>query len=108
MAKVTSSEEENAVDDLMSSNDFSLRLFVTGATPNSLRAVANIKAICEKHFAGRYQLEIIDVYKHKDLAEQEQIVALPMLVKMFPLPTRKLIGDLSNTQKVLEVLGIKL
>lgn len=107
MAKVTVPEIEKADDLANAGCDFSLRLFVTGATPNSLRAVANIKAICEKYFAGKYQLEIIDVYKHKDLAEQEQIVALPMLLKIFPLPTRKLIGDLSNTAKVLDVLGIK-
>src|SRR5215213_10750764 len=87
-------------------NEYSLRLFVTGATPNSIRAVTNIKSICEKHIPGKYMLEIVDVYKQKEIAEKEQMVALPMLIKTLPLPMRRLIGDMSNTQKVLEALGI--
>jgi circadian clock protein KaiB len=83
------------------------RLYVTGATPNSLRAITNIKNICETHIAGKYSLEIIDVYKDQALAAKEQIVALPMLIKFSPVPQRKLIGDLSDTQKVLEALSIK-
>jgi circadian clock protein KaiB len=86
--------------------EYIFRLFVTGATPNSLRAITNIKSICETYLAGKYSLEIIDVYKNQERAAQEQIVALPMLIKMGPLPQRKLIGDLSNTKKVLEVLSI--
>jgi circadian clock protein KaiB len=88
-------------------SDYVLQLYVTGATPNSLRAITNIKHICETHLAGKYTLEIIDVYKHQEKAEQEQIVALPMLVKLHPTPQRRLIGDLSNLKKVLEALGIK-
>lgn len=83
-----------------------LRLFITGATPNSIRAVANIKQLCEEHLKGRYALEIIDVYQQADLAEQEQLVALPLLVRKKPLPERRLIGDLSDTQKVLKGLGL--
>lgn len=82
------------------------QLFVTGATPNSLRAVANIKLICERYLKDNYELEIIDVYQEKERARDQQIVALPMLIKRFPLPERKLIGDLSKTNKVLEVLGL--
>jgi circadian clock protein KaiB len=83
-----------------------LRLYITGATPNSIRAVANLKQICEAHLKGRYSLEIIDVYQQADIAETENLVALPMLVRKFPLPERRLIGDLSNTQKVLNGLGV--
>lgn len=85
---------------------YTLQLFITGATPNSSKAVANIKAICEQYLKDNYQLEIIDVYLERRLAGQKQIVALPMLIKAFPLPERKLIGDMSKTQKVLEALGI--
>lgn len=85
---------------------YRLQLFITGATPNSLRAVANIKAICEQYLKDNYDLEIIDIYQDKEQARTQQIVALPMLVKRFPLPERKMIGDLSRTTKVLEALGI--
>lgn len=83
-----------------------LRLFVTGATANSRRAVTHIREICESYLADNYSLEIIDVYQQKEIAEQEQIIALPLLIKSFPLPQRRLIGDMSDTQKVLKGLGI--
>lgn len=83
-----------------------LRLFVTGATVHSTRAVANLKHICETYLPGRYTLEIIDVHQQKELAEQEQIIALPLLVKRAPWPERRLVGDLSDTEKVLNGLGI--
>ena len=86
--------------------EYVLRLFITGATPNSLRAVSNIKQICETHLKGRYSLEIIDVYQQKIMASREQLIALPLLVKKNPLPERRLIGDLSDIQKVLTVLSI--
>ena len=84
-----------------------LKLFVTGASPNSTRAISNIKNICERNFQDNYELEIIDVYQQPLMAEREQIIALPLLVKKFPLPERRLIGDLSDTEKVLCGLGIK-
>ena len=84
-----------------------LQLFITGATPNSVRAIANIKAICEQYVSGDYKLEIIDVYKEREQARANQIVALPMLIKRLPAPERKLIGDMSKTEKVLEALGLK-
>jgi circadian clock protein KaiB len=93
-------------EESMVADEYIFRLYVTGATPNSLRAISNIKNICETHLSGKYSLEIIDVYKHQDQAAREQILALPMLIKIGPLPQRKLIGDLSNTKKVLEVLNI--
>jgi circadian clock protein KaiB len=82
-----------------------LKLFVSGASPNSVRAINNLKAICETHIKTDYNLEIIDVHQNSELARREQIVALPMLIKKLPLPERKLIGDMSNTQKVLNGLG---
>jgi circadian clock protein KaiB len=83
-----------------------LRLYVTGMTPNSVRAIENMKAICEEYLLGRYDLEIIDVYKHPSLAKGEQIVAAPTLVKSLPMPLRRLIGDLSQKDRVL--LGLDL
>ncbi len=86
--------------------DYVLRLYITGASPNSARAISNIRAICEAHLTNRYSLEIIDIYQQGGLAKEEQIVALPVLVKKAPLPERRLIGDLSDTQKVLKSLGV--
>ncbi|WP_413667838.1 circadian clock KaiB family protein [Mucilaginibacter sp. Mucisp86] len=85
---------------------FRLRLFVIGASPNSVRAIANLKNICEQHIKANYELEIIDVYQQPLIAEAEQIVALPLLIKKSPGTERKLIGDMSNTSKVLKGLGI--
>ena len=86
--------------------EYILRLFITGATPNSVRAITNIRQILEDHLQGRYSLEIIDVYQQESVAEKEQLIALPLLIKKKPLPERRLIGDLSNTEKVLKGLGI--
>jgi circadian clock protein KaiB len=82
------------------------RLFITGASPNSARAVANIRQICETYIKDNYTLEIIDVYQQQEIAEKEQLIALPLLIKLQPLPVRRLIGDLSDKQKVLTELGI--
>lgn len=85
--------------------EYILRLFITGATPNSIRAITNIKQICEDYLHGNYTLEVIDVYQQQTIAEQEQLIALPLLIKKHPLPERRMIGDLSDTQKVLNGLG---
>jgi len=85
---------------------FILRLFVTGASPNSTRAISNLKNICEQYLKGRYELEIIDVYQQPLIAEREQLVALPLLIKKSPGTERRLIGDMSNKEKVLKGLGI--
>jgi circadian clock protein KaiB len=85
---------------------YNLRLYVSGATPHSMLAVKNIKAICESYLKGHFQLEIIDVYQQPELAEREQIIAAPTLIKVTPIPSRRLIGDLSNTTKVLTALGL--
>lgn len=85
---------------------YALRLFITGASPRSVLAVGNIKQICEKHLKGRYELKIIDIYQQPQLAAKEQIIAAPTLVKKFPMPHKKLIGDMSDTKNVLRGLEI--
>ena len=87
-------------------NHFNLRLFIAGASPHSTRAINNLTTICERHLKGRYTLDVVDVYQQGLLAQQEQIVALPLLIKKSPLPERRMIGDLSETQKVLKGLGL--
>jgi len=89
-----------------STKKYVLRLYITGATPNSVRALTNIKELCEAHLPGQYHLEIIDVYQQADIAEREQLIALPLLIKKLPLPEKRLIGDLSDTEKVLKGLGL--
>lgn len=86
--------------------EFLLHLYITGATPNSMRAVRNIKDICEQHLAGRYELLIIDIYQQPHLASEQQLVAAPTLLRLRPLPRRQLVGDLSNREAVLISLGI--
>ncbi len=85
---------------------YEFHLYVTGATPNSTRAVRNIKAICEELLVGRYELRIIDMYQQPELAQEAEIVAAPTLVRWQPLPRRRLVGDLSNRATVLTVLGL--
>jgi circadian clock protein KaiB len=92
--------------DLTNEDSYVLRLFVTGATPNSSRAISNLKDICETYLKGNYELEIIDVYQQPLMAANEQIIALPLLIKKSPYPERKLIGDMSDTQKVLRGLSL--
>jgi len=83
-----------------------LRLFVSGILPNSARAIKNINAICDQYLKGRYELEIIDIYQQPSLALAEEIIAVPVLIKKFPLPEEKMLGDLSNTQEVLKGLSL--
>lgn len=85
---------------------FSMKLFISGASPNSASAIANLKNICEKYIHDNYELEIIDVYQQPSKAKTEQLIALPMLIKYLPLPVKKLFGDLSDTPKVLRGLGL--
>src|SRR5436309_2979534 len=86
--------------------EYVLKLFITGASPNSVRAITNIKQICEKHLKGKYSLEIIDVYQQQEIAEKEQLIALPLLIKKQPMPEKRIIGDLSDSEKVLKGLGL--
>ena len=83
-----------------------LRLYVTGMTKRSARAIENLQTFCEKHLAGRYELQVIDVYQQPELARTEQIVAVPTLIKKLPLPLRRLIGDMSDEERVLVGLDI--
>ncbi len=83
-----------------------LKLFISGASRNSVRAINNIQKILEEHLKNRYTLSVIDIYQEKYVAQQEQIIALPLLIRKFPLPERRLIGDMSNTMKVLDYLEI--
>jgi circadian clock protein KaiB len=89
------------------STHYVLRLFVTGSTPQSTHAIANIKSVCEKNLGGRYELEVIDIYQQPELARTEQIIAAPTLIKTLPLPLRKLIGNLSDLDRVLAGLGLQ-
>lgn len=84
-----------------------LRLYVAGETPKSLTAFANLKKICEEHLAGKYRIEIIDLLQNPKLAKGDQILAIPTLVRKLPQPVKKIIGDLSNTEKVLIGLDLR-
>ena len=84
-----------------------LRLYVAGQTPKSIAAFANLKRICEEHLAGKYRIEVIDLMENPKLAEGDQILAIPTLVRKLPAPIKKIIGDLSDTERVLVGLQIK-
>ncbi|WAS95562.1 circadian clock KaiB family protein [Nannocystis punicea] len=83
-----------------------LRLYVAGQTPKSIQALQNLQRLCEEHLRGRYRIEVIDLHKHPKLAKQDEIVAIPTLVRKLPDPIRRVIGDLSNVEKTL--LGLQL
>jgi circadian clock protein KaiB len=89
-----------------SRDHFVLKLFVTGSTPRSLQAITQVKTICEEELAGRYTLEVIDVHQEPHLAEKDQIIALPTLLKTLPVPLRKVLGSFSEKEKILAVLGV--
>ena len=84
-----------------------LRLYVTGSTNRSVSAIKNLKKICEEYLEGRYDLEVIDLYQKPSLAKGDQIIAAPTLIKQLPLPFRRIIGDMSNREKVLFGLDLK-
>jgi circadian clock protein KaiB len=90
-----------------SSTVWQLKLYVAGQTVKSLQAFANLKRILDEHHPGEYQIEVIDLLKHPQLAEADQILALPTLVRALPEPVRKIIGDLSNTERVLVGLDLQ-
>lgn len=83
-----------------------LRLYVTGSTPRSVRAIENLRRICEEHLFGRYDLEVIDIYQRPEAAREFQVIAVPTLVRLLPEPLRRVIGDLSDRDKVLHGLDI--
>lgn len=99
----------SSVDEALPAGDdmWYLRLYVAGQSPRSLRAFVNLKALCEEHLAGKYHIEIVDLMNNPALAQADDIVALPTLVRRLPAPLRKIIGDLSNTDRVLVGLRIQ-
>lgn len=104
--------DDNAMDllpdaPLDPSEFWELRLYVAGQTPKSLQAFANLKRICEEHLAGKYRIEIIDLIENPTLASGDQILAIPTLVRKLPEPIKKIIGDLSNTERVLIGLDLR-
>ena len=98
--------KDQELNDAANAGHYILKLFVTGASPNSIRAISNLKQICETHLKENYSLEIIDVYQNESIAEIEQLLALPLLIKKMPSPEKRLIGDMSDYDKVLRGLGI--
>ena len=104
MTITTSSRAIHTNDKRNGAPQYALRLYITGVTPHSRRALANIKEICDQNFRGRYALEIIDLYQHPELTRREQIVASPTLVKTRPLPSCRFVGDLSDSSEVLSKL----
>jgi circadian clock protein KaiB len=89
------------------SEKWELRLYTAGQSPKSLAALSNLKRVCEEHLAGRYSIEVIDLLKNPRLAKDDQIVAIPTLVRKLPEPLRKLVGDLSDTERTLVGLQLK-
>jgi len=81
-----------------------MKLYISGKTPKSNRAVASVKKICEEHYAGRYELAVIDILEDPEAVEREQIMATPMLIKESPAPARRIVGDLTNKSKVLAAI----
>jgi len=105
----TNLEDIAALEAAAQANDsafYVLRLYITGTSPQSTRALLNIRQICEEHLAGRYQLDVVDVSQNPELAKDAQVIASPTLIKQLPLPLRRFIGDMSKTDRL--VLGLDL
>jgi circadian clock protein KaiB len=90
----------------LEADHYVLRLYIAGQTPKSVKAITNLKKICEENLQGRYELEVIDLYQSPQLARGEQIIAVPTLIKKLPPPLRRIIGDMSNTERVLVGLDL--
>jgi circadian clock protein KaiB len=100
-------ENSGQEPEIPESNVYVLRLYVAGQTPKSMTAFANLKKLCEEHLAGKYRIEVIDLLKNPQLAKGDQIFAIPTLVRRLPPPLKKIIGDLSNTERVLVGLDLR-
>jgi circadian clock protein KaiB len=110
MAKKAATKATEAFERLLeddSKEHYTLRLFVSGLTPRSVEAIARTKAICEEHLAGRYLLDVVDIIKQPELAIADQIIAAPTLLKKLPLPLKRLVGNLSNEERVLVGLDLR-
>jgi circadian clock protein KaiB len=103
----SSSAAFEAASERAQTERYVLRLYIAGATPGSSRSVETVRAICEEHLNGRYELAVVDVFQQPVLAKDEQIIALPTLIKELPAPLRRMVGDLSNAQRVLSGLDLK-
>jgi circadian clock protein KaiB len=99
-------QQSISIPDVDATGDFVLRLYVAGQTPKCMRAFSNLKRICEQHLANRYRIEMVDLLADPALARGDQILAVPTLVRRAPEPVKKIIGDLSNTQRVLMGLDV--
>ncbi|WP_342106423.1 circadian clock KaiB family protein [Methylobacterium sp. SI9] len=108
MSETTSDGPAPDTDPDRDPGHYHLRLYVAGQTAKSVAAMANLKRFCEQHLAGRYDIEVIDLLKNPQLAAGDQILAIPTLVRRLPSPLKRIIGDLSNTEKVLVGLDIRL
>ncbi len=106
-SKETTTEQFERAVARQDKRHYVLRLYVSGMTPKSTRAIMNLKEVCEKHLKGRYELEVIDVYQQPKLAREGEIIAAPTLIKELPLPLRRIVGDLSDSQRVLVGLSLK-
>ena len=104
--RLRQSFEEAVAGKTGDTDHYVLRLYVTGMTPRSAAAISTIRTLCAEHLEGRYELEVIDIYQHPTLARDEQIIAAPTLVKKLPLPLRRVIGDMSDTRRVLVGLDL--
>ena len=111
---VSTSESENFIDDIGEDGNapdgapmYDLRLYVAGQSPRSVRALENLRQVCDEHLAGRYRVEVIDLLVNPSLARGDEIIAVPTLVRKLPEPIRRIIGDLSDTERVLVGLQVR-
>src|SRR6186713_2295852 len=102
-----SGQSKDSSGKMASAEIWELRLYIAGQTPKSLTAFANLKKLCETHLAGRYEIEVVDLLVNPQLAKGDQILAIPTLVRQLPAPVRKIIGDLSNTERALVGLDLR-
>lgn len=113
MKKITT-EPTNSLSDFekfindSEKESYLLKLYVSGTTTQSVRAIDNLKKICDENLKGRYTLEVMDLYQNPHLAKEAQVIAAPTLIKNLPLPVRRVIGDMSNTERVLVALDLKI
>ena len=98
--------KKNANPDIIVQNKFVLQLYVSGMSQKSMKAIENIKRLCDEHLKDAFELEIIDIYKNPEVASQQQIIFSPSLIKNFPLPKKVLVGNFSDPGKVIKALGI--